>query len=155
MVLAPALLSEPAPARALADGWALLLYLGLGPTAAAYALFTAGLGRVPATLAGIVTLPHRRSDEERREAEPRPLKVVFNQFDGDPLAIKLFGRLTGDIGACKDIENDISGIGTQSNEKLGQSPGKARGMHQLHPEGCLFSGVRPLWQATLTRPAAV
>ncbi|HET7875474.1 MAG TPA: EamA family transporter [Methylomirabilota bacterium] len=34
----------------------LMLYLGLGPTAAAYALFTVGLRRVPATAAGIVTL---------------------------------------------------------------------------------------------------
>jgi DME family drug/metabolite transporter len=56
VLLAPALLSEPAPGPALAAGWPLLLYLGLGPTAAAYALFTAGLGRVPATAAGIVSL---------------------------------------------------------------------------------------------------
>jgi DME family drug/metabolite transporter len=34
----------------------LLLYLGIGPTAVAYALFSAGLRRVPATAAGIVTL---------------------------------------------------------------------------------------------------
>ena len=54
--LAPALLAEPAPARALAAGWPLLLYLGLGPTAVAYVLFTAGLTRVPATAAGIVSL---------------------------------------------------------------------------------------------------
>jgi len=54
--LAPALLAEPAPARALAAGWPLLVYLGLGPTAVAYALFTAGLTRVPATAAGIVSL---------------------------------------------------------------------------------------------------
>jgi DME family drug/metabolite transporter len=56
LFLAPALLGEPAPARALQAGWPLLLYLGLGPTAVAYALFTAGLGRVPATAAGIVSL---------------------------------------------------------------------------------------------------
>jgi drug/metabolite transporter, DME family len=56
LFLAPALLGEPAAARAVAAGWPLLLYLGLGPTAAAYALFTAGLGRVPATAAGIVSL---------------------------------------------------------------------------------------------------
>jgi DME family drug/metabolite transporter len=55
-LLAPALLAEPAPARAFAAGWPLLLYLGLGPTAVAYALFTAGLRRVPATAAGIVSL---------------------------------------------------------------------------------------------------
>ena len=56
LFLAPALLGEDAPTRALAAGWPLLLYLGLGPTAVAYALFTAGLGRVPATAAGIVAL---------------------------------------------------------------------------------------------------
>jgi len=56
LLLAPALLAEPAPARAVAAGWPLLLYLGLGPTAVAYALFTAGLGRVPATAASIVSL---------------------------------------------------------------------------------------------------
>jgi DME family drug/metabolite transporter len=56
-LLAPALLVEPAPvAAAIAAGWPLLLYLGLGPTAVAYALFTTGLGRVPATVAGIVSL---------------------------------------------------------------------------------------------------
>jgi DME family drug/metabolite transporter len=55
-ILAPALLVEPAPTRAMAAGWPLLLYLGLGPTAMAYALFTAGLRRVPATVAGIVSL---------------------------------------------------------------------------------------------------
>jgi DME family drug/metabolite transporter len=54
--LAPALLGEPAPGHALAAGWPLLVYLGLGPTAVAYALFTTGLTRVPATAAGIVSL---------------------------------------------------------------------------------------------------
>jgi DME family drug/metabolite transporter len=34
----------------------LLLYLGIGPTAIAYALFSAGLRRVPVAVAGIVTL---------------------------------------------------------------------------------------------------
>jgi len=56
LFLAPALLVEDAPARALAAGWPLLLYLGIGPTAVAYVMFTAGLGRVPATAAGIVSL---------------------------------------------------------------------------------------------------
>jgi DME family drug/metabolite transporter len=56
LLLAPALLGEAAPGRAIATGWPLLLYLGLGPTAAAYALFAAGLNRVPATAAGIVAL---------------------------------------------------------------------------------------------------
>jgi DME family drug/metabolite transporter len=55
-LLAPALLAETAPTRAMSAGWPLLLYLGVGPTAIAYALFTAGLGRVPATAAGIVSL---------------------------------------------------------------------------------------------------
>src|SRR6185503_15645768 len=54
--LAPALAGEVAPTRALIAGWPLLLYLGLGPTAVAYTLFTAGLTRVPATAAGIVSL---------------------------------------------------------------------------------------------------
>ena len=56
LFLAPALLGEAAPGRAIAAGWPLMLYLGLGPTALAYALFTAGLNRVPATAAGIVGL---------------------------------------------------------------------------------------------------
>lgn len=56
LLLAPAVLVEAAPGRAIATGWPLLLYLGLGPTAAAYALFAAGLDRVPATAAGIVAL---------------------------------------------------------------------------------------------------
>ncbi|HYB41321.1 MAG TPA: EamA family transporter [Candidatus Methylomirabilis sp.] len=54
--LAPILLGERAPLRMLAAGWPLLLYLGLGPTAIAYVLFTAGLRRVPASVAGIVSL---------------------------------------------------------------------------------------------------
>ena len=37
-------------------GWALLVYLGLVPTAFAYVLFQAGLRRVPATTATIITL---------------------------------------------------------------------------------------------------
>src|SRR5258705_1983614 len=56
LFLAPALLGESAPTRALAAGWPLLLYLGIGPTAVAYVMFTAGLGRVPATAAGVVSL---------------------------------------------------------------------------------------------------
>jgi drug/metabolite transporter, DME family len=57
LFLAPALLLESTPAAAaIAAGWPLFLYLGLGPTAIAYALFTAGLNRVPATAAGIVSL---------------------------------------------------------------------------------------------------
>jgi len=54
--LAPVLLGERAPFTLLGTGWPLLLYLGLGPTAAAYVLFSVGLQRVPATVAGIVSL---------------------------------------------------------------------------------------------------
>lgn len=54
--LAPALAFERVPAADLVRAAPLLLYLGLGPTAIAYALFTLGLRRVPATIAGIVTL---------------------------------------------------------------------------------------------------
>ncbi|HYB71428.1 MAG TPA: EamA family transporter [Candidatus Bathyarchaeia archaeon] len=56
LFLAPALLAEPGAADAVRSGWPLLLYLGLVPTAVAYALFTTGLQRVPATVAGIVSL---------------------------------------------------------------------------------------------------
>lgn len=54
--LSPALVSERAPLASLAANWPLLLYLGVGPTAVAYVLFTTGLGRVSATAAGIVSL---------------------------------------------------------------------------------------------------
>ena len=56
MLLAPTLARERAVWAPLASGWPLLLYLGLGPTAVAYAFFTVGLARVPATVAGILTL---------------------------------------------------------------------------------------------------
>jgi drug/metabolite transporter, DME family len=56
LFLAPALLAERAPLGQLRPGWPWLLYLGIGPTAAAYVLFTIGLRRVPATVAGIVSL---------------------------------------------------------------------------------------------------
>ncbi|HJZ45856.1 MAG TPA: EamA family transporter [Roseiflexaceae bacterium] len=39
-----------------ASGWALLLYLGLVPTALAYVLFLSGIRRITATVASIVTL---------------------------------------------------------------------------------------------------
>lgn len=38
------------------EGWALILYLGLVPTAFAYALYLRGLRTVPATVAAIITL---------------------------------------------------------------------------------------------------
>lgn len=56
LALSPVLLSEQAVAEPLAKGWPLFLYLGLVPTALAYGLFTVGLRRTPATVAGITTL---------------------------------------------------------------------------------------------------
>jgi DME family drug/metabolite transporter len=56
ILLSPTLLAEQAIAVPLRAGWLLILYLGLGATAGAYALFTIGLRRVPATVAGIATL---------------------------------------------------------------------------------------------------
>jgi drug/metabolite transporter, DME family len=56
VMLAPALATQPSPAADLARAAPLLLYLGVGPTALAYALFTVGLRRVPATAASIATL---------------------------------------------------------------------------------------------------
>ena len=56
LLLTPALAVERAPLADLARAAPLLLYLGVGPTALAYALFSFGLRRVPATAAGIATL---------------------------------------------------------------------------------------------------
>lgn len=56
LTLSPVLLSEHAVAEPLAKGWPLFLYLGLVPTALAYGLYTVGLRRTPATVAGITTL---------------------------------------------------------------------------------------------------
>jgi DME family drug/metabolite transporter len=56
LFLAPALVSERVSGAEIARAAPLLLYLGLGPTAVAYGLFTTGLARVPATAAGIVSL---------------------------------------------------------------------------------------------------
>ena len=56
LFLAPALALERAPGHDLIRAAPLLLYLGLGPTAIAYALFTSGLRRVPTAVAGIVGL---------------------------------------------------------------------------------------------------
>ena len=54
--LSPVLVWEQAVAEPLAKGWPLFLYLGLVPTALAYGLYTVGLRRTPATVAGIATL---------------------------------------------------------------------------------------------------
>jgi DME family drug/metabolite transporter len=56
LFLAPALVSERISGAQVARAAPLLLYLGIGPTAIAYVLFTIGLARVPATAAGIVSL---------------------------------------------------------------------------------------------------
>lgn len=56
IALAPTLLRESRVTAQLAAGWPLFLYLGLVPTALAYTLYTLGLRRTPATVAGIVTL---------------------------------------------------------------------------------------------------
>ena len=55
LLLLPTALA-PSAGAALAAGWPLFLYLGVGPTAIAYWLFGLGLARVPATVAGIATL---------------------------------------------------------------------------------------------------
>jgi DME family drug/metabolite transporter len=54
--LTPVLLWESRVAAPLVAGWPLFLYLGVVPTALAYALYTEGLRRTPATVAGIATL---------------------------------------------------------------------------------------------------
>ena len=56
LLLSPTLLGADAVRAPIVAGWPLLLYLGVGPTAIAYLLFTIGLARVPATVAGIATL---------------------------------------------------------------------------------------------------
>jgi DME family drug/metabolite transporter len=56
VLLLPALGGTPAPLDQIARGWPWLLYLGAVATAAAYALYAAGLRRVPASTAGVVTL---------------------------------------------------------------------------------------------------
>jgi len=56
VLLTPALLWADAPTWQLALGWPWLLYLGGVATAGAYGAYTVGLRRVPASVAGIVTL---------------------------------------------------------------------------------------------------
>ncbi len=50
------LLAQGALGDQIRRGWPLFLYLGAVPTALAYALYTSGLRRVPATAAGVATL---------------------------------------------------------------------------------------------------
>ena len=56
VLLTPALLWTEAPGLQVALGWPWLLYLGGVATAGAYGAYTVGLRRVPASVAGIVTL---------------------------------------------------------------------------------------------------
>jgi DME family drug/metabolite transporter len=56
LCLAPVLAFERVTSADLTRAAPFLLYLGVGPTAIAYALFTLGLHRVPTTVAGIVGL---------------------------------------------------------------------------------------------------
>jgi DME family drug/metabolite transporter len=56
LVMLPVLAWSTAPLEQLTRGWPWLLYLGGVTTAGAYAAYTSGLQRVPAAVAGIVTL---------------------------------------------------------------------------------------------------
>jgi DME family drug/metabolite transporter len=56
VAMTPGLAWVPAPLAQAARGWPWLLYLGAVATAGAYALYAAGLRRVPAAAAGVVTL---------------------------------------------------------------------------------------------------
>lgn len=56
VVLFPAAFGEHEVGASVAEGWPLLLYLGIIPTAVAYSLFNTGLQTTPATVASIVTL---------------------------------------------------------------------------------------------------
>jgi DME family drug/metabolite transporter len=56
VLLSPAVLWTEAPLRQVAQGWPWLLYLGGVATAGAYAIYSLGLRRVTASVAGVVTL---------------------------------------------------------------------------------------------------
>jgi DME family drug/metabolite transporter len=56
VLLTPALAWTGSPLTQLALGWPWLLYLGGVATAGAYAIYTVGLRRVPASVAGVTTL---------------------------------------------------------------------------------------------------
>jgi DME family drug/metabolite transporter len=79
VLLTPALLWTSEPSSQLARGWPWLLYLGAVATAGAYAIYTVGLRRVPASVAGVTTL-----------LEPLTATV---------LGVALFGERLGAIGA--------------------------------------------------------
>jgi drug/metabolite transporter, DME family len=79
VLLTPALLWTSEPASQLARGWPWLLYLGAVATAGAYAIYTVGLRRVPASVAGVTTLLE-------------PLTATI-------LGVALFGERLGAAGA--------------------------------------------------------
>ena len=78
--LAPVLVWVDAPARQLAAGWPLLLYLGVVTTGLAYAAYTTGLTSVSAAVAGIVSLLE-------------PLTATI-------LGVAVFGERLGALGAA-------------------------------------------------------
>jgi len=78
IVLTPVLALADAPMRQLALGWPWLLYLGGIATAGAYAAYTFGLRRVPASVAGVATLLE-------------PLTATL-------LGVTLFGERLGAVG---------------------------------------------------------
>jgi drug/metabolite transporter, DME family len=77
--LAPVLAWADAPARQVAMGWPLLVYLGIVTTGLAYAAYTTGLRTVSAASAGIVSLLE-------------PLTATL-------LGVALFGERLGTLGA--------------------------------------------------------
>jgi drug/metabolite transporter, DME family len=79
VLLTPALLWTTAPWTQLTLGWPWLLYLGGVATAGAYAIYTVGLRRVPASVAGVTTLLE-------------PLTATL-------LGVALFGERLGAAGA--------------------------------------------------------
>ena len=78
-LLSPALFWTDGPLTQLALGWPWLLYLGGVATAGAYAIYTIGLRRVPASVAGVTTLLE-------------PLTATI-------LGVALFGERLGNSGA--------------------------------------------------------
>ena len=78
VLLTPALFWTDGPLTQLALGWPWLLYLGGVATAGAYAVYTIGLRRVPASMAGVTTLLE-------------PLTATI-------LGVALFGERLGAVG---------------------------------------------------------
>jgi drug/metabolite transporter, DME family len=79
VLLTPALFWTEGPVTQLTLGWPWLLYLGGVATAGAYAIYTIGLRRVPASIAGVTTLLE-------------PLTATI-------LGVALFGERLGAVGS--------------------------------------------------------